>query len=120
MYVWVGWDNSNFNNTIVMEIVNVEFEDALGDYNLVIVMEAEVIAVDHGIGDYEYWGSKGYHTDIRKELQDSPYIEDVKLINYDGEEVKLREKEHTLISRWVNQNSSKIEDKILDKAIIDC
>ena len=103
-----------------MDIVSVEFEDELGEYNLVIVMEAEIIAVDHGIGPYEYWGSKGYHTDIRKELQDSPYIEEVTLINDDGNEVKLGKEEHILISQWVNQNSNKIEDELLEKATIDC
>lgn len=103
-----------------MDIVSVEFEDELGEYNLVIVMEAEIIAVDHGIGPYEYWGSKGYHTDIRKELQDSPYIEEVTLINDDGNEVKLGKKEHILISQWVNQNSNKIEEELLEKATIDC
>tara|TARA_R110002073_G_scaffold322903_2_gene499745 strand:- start:1010 stop:1321 length:312 start_codon:yes stop_codon:yes gene_type:complete len=103
-----------------MDIVTVEFEDELGEYNLVIVMEAEIIAVDHGIGPYEYWGSKGYHTDIRKELQDSPYIEEVTLINDDGNEVKLGKEEHILISQWVNQNSNKIEEELLEKATIDC
>tara|TARA_R110002074_G_scaffold104413_1_gene225432 strand:+ start:5665 stop:5976 length:312 start_codon:yes stop_codon:yes gene_type:complete len=103
-----------------MDIVSVEFEDELGEYNLVIVMEAEIIAVDHGIGPYEYWGSKGYHTDIRKELQDSPYIEEVTLINDDGNEVKLGKEEHILISQWVNQNSNKIEEELLEKATIDC
>ena len=113
-------DNSTFNTDIIMDIVTAEFEGEIGEYVIQIVLEAEVIAVDHGIGPYEYWGSKGYHTDIRKELQNSPYIEEVTLINEDGDEITIGEKENALISQWVNQNSDKIEDELLEKATIDC
>ena len=113
-------DDYNFYTTLVMELVSAEFEGDIGDYGLSIVMEARVIAVDNGIGDYEFWGTRGYHTDIVKELESSPYIEEVTLIDEDGNDVEITEEEKTLIDQWIKQNSSVIEEKILEAATIDC
>ena len=103
-----------------MELVSQEFEGDIGDYGLFIVMEARVVAVDNGIGDYEFWGTRGYHTDIVKELESAPYIEEVTLIDEDSNQIKIGEEETILIDQWIKQNSSMIEEKLLEKAIIDC
>jgi hypothetical protein len=103
-----------------MQLVSVEFEDDVGPYGMRIIMEAQVIAVDHGIGDYEFWGSKGHHTDIRQDLNLPPYVEEVELIDDDGEKVTIGDYENQLIKDWVEKNLRKIEEKILEKASIDC
>ncbi len=103
-----------------MELVSEEFEGDVGDYGLSIVMEARVVAVDNGIGDYEFWGTKGYHTDIVKELESAPYIEEVTLIDEDSNQIKIGEEETILIDQWIKQNSSVIEERLLEKATIDC
>lgn len=103
-----------------MQLVSVEFEDDVGPYGMLIIMEAQVIAVDHGIGNYEFWGSKGYHTDIRPSLNLPPYVEEVELIDDNGEKVTVGDYENQLIKDWVEKNHSKIEEAILEKATIDC
>jgi len=103
-----------------MQLVSVEFEDDIGPYGMRIIMEGEVVAVDHGIGHYECWGSKGYDTDIRKDLKRAAYVDKVELIDDNGEQVTIGTYENTLISEWVHKNYSKIEDAILEKATIDC
>jgi len=118
---WVGRNSSNTIIPIDMELVSVEMEDELGpDYFIRIVMEAEVIAVDHGIGDYEFWGSKGYHTDIRSELNGSPYVEELEIMNEDGEIVEVGPEERRMVDGWIALNASEIEDKLLEKASEDC
>tara|TARA_R110002153_G_C13032500_1_gene468882 strand:+ start:214 stop:564 length:351 start_codon:yes stop_codon:yes gene_type:complete len=116
----VGRDNYNLYITLDMELVNEEFEGDIGDYALSIVMEARVVAVDNGIGDYEFWGTKGYHTDIVKELESAPYIEEMTLIDEDSNQIEIGEEEKNLIDKWITQNSSIIEETLLEKAIIDC
>jgi len=103
-----------------MQLVSVEFEDDIGPYGMRIVMEAQVIAVDHGIGTYEFWGSKGYHTDIRPDLNLPPYVEEVELIDDNGDQVTIGDYENLLIKKWVEKNHSKIERAILENATIDC
>lgn len=103
-----------------MQLVSVEFEDDVGPYGMRIIMEAQVVAVDYGIGDYEFWGSKGHHTDIRQDLNMPPYVEKVELIDDDGEQVTIGDYENQLIKDWVEKNLRKIEDEILEKASIDC
>ena len=103
-----------------MQLVSVEFEDDVGPYGMRIIMEAQVVAVDHGIGDYEFWGSKGYHTDIRPDLNAPPYVEEVELIDDNGDQVTVGDNESLLIKEWVEKNHGKIEDAILEKATIDC
>ena len=84
---WCQWMIANykrdwikrFKNFGVMEIIYVEYEgEELGEYSLDVDIEATVRAVDHGIGEYEFWGTKGYHTDIRPEIDDI-YILNVKV-----------------------------------------
>ena len=122
MYVCsrVGRNNYNLYITLDMEIVSEEFEGDIGDYALFIVMEARVVAVDNGIGDYEFWGTRGYHTDIVKELESDPYIEEMTLIDEDSNQVEIGEEEKNLIDKWITQNSSIIEETLLEKATIDC
>tara|TARA_R110002096_G_scaffold17045_1_gene58749 strand:+ start:2150 stop:2518 length:369 start_codon:yes stop_codon:yes gene_type:complete len=116
----VGRNNYNLYITLDMELVNEEFEGDIGDYALSIVMEARVVAVDNGIGDYEFWGTRGYHTDIVKELESAPYIEEMTLIDEDSNQIEIGEEEKNLIDKWITQNSSRIEETLLEKAIIDC
>ena len=122
MYVCssVGRDNYNLYITLDMELVSEEFEGDIGDYALFIVMEARVVAVDNGIGDYEFWGTRGYHTDIVKELESAPYIEEMTLIDEDSNQIEIGEEEKNLIDKWITQNSSIIEETLLEKATIDC
>ena len=122
MYVCssVGRDNYNLYITLGMELVSEEFEGDIGDYALFIVMEARVVAVDNGIGDYEFWGTRGYHTDIVKELESAPYIEEMTLIDEDSNQIEIGEEEKNLIDKWITQNSSIIEETLLEKATIDC
>jgi len=121
VFHWVGRINSNTIIPTDMELVSIDMEDELGpDYFIEVTMEAEVIAVDHGIGSYEYWGSKGYHTDIRLELNKPPYVEEVRLFDEDGETVEIGPEQTRLLEGWIAQNANDIEDRILEKASIDC
>lgn len=125
---WCQWMIANykrdwikrFKNFGVMEVIYVEYEgEELGEYSLDIEIEATVRAVDHGIGECEVWGTKTYHTDIRPEIDDV-YILDVKVYDEDSNEVEITKSIETLIEKWIANNSSKVEEDILAKAIIDC
>ena len=125
---WCQWMIANykrdwikrFKNFGVMEVIYVEYEgEELGEYSLDVDIEATVRAVDHGIGEYEFWGTKGYHTDIRPEIDDV-YILNVKVYDEDSNEVEITKSIETLVEKWIANNSSKVEEDILAKAKIDC
>jgi len=125
---WCQWMIANykrdwikrFKNFGVMEIIYVEYEgEELGEYSLDVDIEATVRAVDHGIGEYEFWGTKGYHTDIRPEIDDI-YILNVKVYDEDSNEVEITKSIETLVEKWIANNSSKVEEDILAQAKIDC
>ena len=104
-----------------MQLVQVEYDDVMiGDLMMQITLEGEVVVVDCGIGVYEFWGSKGYHTDLRKEMNAPVYIEEVKLIDENGEPVPITDENNVLINDWLSSNLSSIEEAILEKATIDC
>ena len=114
-------NNNHIYNDSDMELVQIEYDDIpIGMYSMKITLEAEVIAVDRGIGGYEFWGSKGYHTDIRKEIQSPVYIEDIELLDEDGEAVKVSQDLQNLVEQWMNANLNQIEEKIIEKAAVDC
>ena len=103
-----------------MEFVSIELEDEVGsDYSIRMVVQAEVICVDYGVGWHEFWGSKGYHEDIRKDLNSTPTIEEVELFDEDCEPVEIGPDEQRLIDGWFKLNSSRIEEKLLEKAYED-
>jgi hypothetical protein len=109
-----------FKNFGVMEVIYVEYEgEELGEYSLDVDIEATVRAVDHGIGEYEFWGTKGYHTDIRPEIDDINIL-NVKVYDEDSNEVEITKSIETLVEKWIANNSSKVEEDILAKAKIDC
>lgn len=104
-----------------MELVQVEYDDIpIDEYSMKITLEAEVIAVDQGIGSYEFWGSKGYHTDIRREIRSPVYIEEIELLDEDGEAVEVSQELQNLVEQWMNANLNQIEEKIIEKATTDC
>jgi len=125
---WCQWMIANykrdwikrFKNFGVMEVIYVEYEgEELGEYSLDVDIEATVRAVDHGIGEYEFWGTKGYHTDIRPEIDDINIL-NVKVYDEDSNEVEITKSIETLVEKWIANNSSKVEEDILAKAKIDC
>jgi len=125
---WCQWMIANykrdwikrFKNFGVMEVIYVEYEgEELGEYSLDVDIEATVRAVDHGIGEYEFWGTKGYHTDIRPEIDDINIL-NVKVYDEDSNEVEITKSIETLVEKWIANNSSKVEENILAKAKIDC
>jgi len=99
-----------------MEIVYLDYEGLeLGiDYSMDIEIEAAVVFVDHGIGEYEFWGTKGYHTDVRPEV-DMLHITNSTVYDEDLKEVEETEEIQKLVERWLSENSQKIDEDILDK-----
>lgn len=114
-----NWYN-RFHKLGIMEIISVNYQSKeLGEYGMDIELEANVYAVDHGIGEYDFWGTKGYHTDIRPEVNDI-YITSLTVYNEDSDPVEITEEIERLVDKWVRDNSSKIEEDILNKAVGDC
>jgi len=103
-------------NKLEMEIVYLDYEGLeLGiDYSMDIEIEAAVVFVDHGIGEYEFWGTKGYHTDMRPEV-DMLHITNSTVYDEDLKEVEETEEIQKLVERWLSENSQKIDEDILDK-----
>ena len=114
------WYN-RFHKLGIMEVISVNYySEELGtEYGMDIEIEANVCAVDHGIGEYDFWGTKGYHTDVRPEVNDI-YVTSLAVYNEDSKPVEITREIEKLVNRWMLDNSSKIEEDILEKAVGDC
>lgn len=108
-------------NKLEMEIVYLDYEGVeLGaDYSMDIEIEATVVFVDHGIGEYEFWGTKGYHTDVRPEV-DALHITKSSIYDEELKEVEQTKEVGKLIDRWISDNSQKIDEDILNQVKGDC
>lgn len=114
------WYN-RFHKLGIMEIISIDYySEELGtDYGMDIEIEANVCAVDHGIGEYEFWGTKGYHTDVRPEVNDI-YVSSLIIYDENSKSVEVTKEIEKLVDKWIVANSTRIEDAILEKAKIDC
>jgi len=108
-------------NELEMEIVYLDYEGIeLGmDYTMDVEIEAAVVFIDHGIGEYEFWGTKGYHTDVRPEV-DTLHVVNLTIYDEDSNKVEPNEEITKLVEKWVFDNTSKIGDDILEKVQRDC
>ena len=114
------WYN-RFHKLGIMEVISIDYysEELGADYGMDIEIEANVCAVDHGIGEYDFWGTKGYHTDVRPEVNEI-YVSSLTIYDENSKSVEVTKEIEKLVDKWIVANSTRIEDAILEKAKIDC
>lgn len=94
----------------------VSYEDVeIQDYTVNLEVESSLITVDHGIGHYEFWGSTGYHEDIRVETDGALEYTIEAVYNEDGDEIDVTPNVKQLVNEWINNNDEQIRERIIEE-----
>jgi hypothetical protein len=92
------------------------FSIEIGDYSCDITLKATVIATDEGIGHYEFWGSPGYHSDIRLSVDGKITLSSIEAVW--GEDCELIEPDELIIfsiNEWIDDNYEKLCDEFVEQ-----
>lgn len=89
--------------------------EPIGSYFMDIEITGKVITVDYGIGHYEFWGSAGYHTDERCDIDGKLEMSITQIWDEDDNPInQITPEILKLATEWLNSNDEKIKTKMLE------